>query len=202
MTIGKTLLSLESLESLFEAWKRKFNFIQGAVLEKNLDNCFLILLVCQFTKEVEQDQSLPFLDIKINRNQDGTLSTSVFRKPTYSGLYLNWRSYVSKQYKLGLVRCLLHRAWSICSSSELFESEVSFIRSILRANGYPLNFLNSCIIKFKKMKYNEFKKMKYNDIVPDSGVQFGPKRKDVYINLPFKGEQSHNAHNLLALKPY
>ena len=136
----------------------------------------------KFTKEVEQDQSLPFLDIKINQNQDGTLTTSVFRKPTYSGLYLNWRSYVPKQYKLGLVRCLLHRAWSICSSSELFESEVSFIRSILRANGYPLNFLNSCIIKFKKMKHN--------DIVPDSGVQFGPKLKDVYINLPFKGEQS------------
>ena len=32
--------------------------------------------------------------------------------------------------------------------------------------------------------------MKHNDIVPDSGVQFGPKLKDVYINLPFKGEQS------------
>ena len=108
-------------------------------------------------------------------NRQDTFKFRKFRKFVGAFMYLNIN-------KLGLVRCLLHRAWSICSSSELFESEVSFIRNILRANGYPLNFLNSCIIKFKKMKYN--------DIVPDSGVQFGPKLKDVYINLPFKGEQS------------
>ena len=31
----------------------------------------------KFTKEVEQDQSLPFLDIQIKRNEDGTLNISV-----------------------------------------------------------------------------------------------------------------------------
>ena len=38
----------------------------------------------------------------------------------------------------------------ICSSSALFDVEVSFIRDILRANGYSLNFLSSHIHKFKK----------------------------------------------------
>ena len=40
--------------------------------------------------------------------------------------------------------------------------------------------------------------MKYNDIVPDSGVQFGPKLKDVYINLKFKGEQSRKIKKQLS----
>ena len=71
----------------------------------------------RFTKEVEQDQSLPFLDIKIKRCEDDTLATTVFHKPTFSGLYLQWLSYVPKQYKISLIRCLLHRAWMICSSS-------------------------------------------------------------------------------------
>ena len=121
----------------------------------------------RFTKEVEQDQFLPFLDIKIKRCEDGTLATTVFRKPTFSGLYLQWLSYVPKQYKISLIRCLLHRAWMICSSSALFDVEVSFIRDILRANGYPLNFLNSHIHKFKKIKF------RITDVDPD--VQFGPK---------------------------
>ena len=66
----------------------------------------------------------------------------------------------------------------ICSSSSLFDVEVTFIKDILRANGYPLNFLNSHIYKFKKMKYSVVNG--YTDL------QFGPKPKDVFINLPFK----------------
>ena len=50
----------------------------------------------------------------------------------------------------------------------------------LSANGYPLNFLNSCIHKFLKSKYST----KVKD------VNFGPKLKDVYLSLPYKGKQS------------
>ena len=38
--------------------------------------------------EEEQNNILPFLDIKITRKDDGILSTSVFHKSTYSGIYL------------------------------------------------------------------------------------------------------------------
>ena len=76
--------------------------------------------------------------IYITHNDDGTLSTSKYRKPTFSGLYLKWNSYVPKQFKTGLVNCLLNRAWKICSNSDLFHQE---IKSTLAANGYPSNFL-------------------------------------------------------------
>lgn len=38
----------------------------------------------QFTTEVESDGSIPFLDLKITRNDNGTLSFEVYRKPTDS----------------------------------------------------------------------------------------------------------------------
>ena len=59
-----------------------------------------------FTHEEETNDSLPFLDVL------------VYHKPTFSGLYLpvRWDSFVPKQYKRGLVHCLIHRAWKICSS--------------------------------------------------------------------------------------
>ena len=53
-----------------------------------------------------------------------------------------------------------------------------FIRNILSANGYPLNFVNSCITKFKtKMEEEHYPK-------------FGPNKKEINIKLPYKGNQS------------
>ena len=100
----------------------------------------------------ELDNSLQFLDIYITHNDDGTLSTSIYRKPTFSGLYPKWNSYVPKQFKTGLINCLLNRAWKKCSNFDLFHQEIKFFKSTLAANGYLSNFLNSCINRFLKAK--------------------------------------------------
>ena len=55
----------------------------------------------KFTFEKEKDNKLPFLDILINNNQSD-LQTSVFHKKTYTGLLLNYFSFVPNSYKLGL----------------------------------------------------------------------------------------------------
>lgn len=46
----------------------------------------------KFTHEVE-DLSLPFLDLLVNRTDEGFLSTRVYRKPTYTDLLLNFDSH-------------------------------------------------------------------------------------------------------------
>ena len=104
----------------------------------------------------------------------------MYRKPTFSGLYLKWTSFVPKQFKINLVNCLLNRAWRICSSSELFQTEVSFIKDILAANGYPYTFLNSLIHKFNHRKL----------IGSAKEDKFGPHPKNAFLHLPYKGNQS------------
>ena len=60
-----------------------------------------------FTRETEQNNNISFLDISITRQFDNTLATSVYHKPTFTGPYLEWDSFVPKAYKRGLVTCLV-----------------------------------------------------------------------------------------------
>ena len=46
----------------------------------------------KFTSEIEMNNSLSFLDIKIVR-QNNKFTTSVYRKPTFSGVFTNFREF-------------------------------------------------------------------------------------------------------------
>ena len=47
----------------------------------------------QFTFEREQGHVIPFLDVMILHNDDGSLSTKVYRKPTHTDQYLQFSSH-------------------------------------------------------------------------------------------------------------
>ena len=59
-----------------------------------------------FTSESEQDNAFPFLDAYVSRDQC-CFTTSVYRKPTFSGVYTNYDSYIPMIYKTGLVSTML-----------------------------------------------------------------------------------------------
>ena len=42
-----------------------------------------------FTREFQSNGCLPFLDVLVSRNEEGRATTAVYRKPTWTGLYLN-----------------------------------------------------------------------------------------------------------------
>ena len=134
----------------------------------------------KFTKEDESANNLAFLDVLITRDTDGTLFTSVYRKPTFSGLYMKYDSFIPLQFKKCLVFGLLMRAWRICSSQPNFYNDVGKIRQLLLANGFPLRFINLIIKRFMKQKYHSTK----------TDPVYGPERKPVFISLPFCGNNS------------
>jgi hypothetical protein len=132
----------------------------------------------KFTMEQEENHKLPFLDILITRHSDGTITTSVYHKPTFTGLYLRWDSYVPKQHKRGLLKCLLHRAWHICSSIKDFYVEADHIRDVLITNGYPQNFIQKITEIFVASKLNSETKESV----------YGPEKKTLFLNLPYCGD--------------
>ena len=76
---------------------------------------FCLYLNCQhpnikFTSEIEDNNSIFFLDIKIKRDNIRFL-TSVYQKPTFSGVFTNFDSYIPLSYKSGLISSLLYRAF-------------------------------------------------------------------------------------------
>jgi hypothetical protein len=64
-------------------------------------------------KREENNDQLLFLDINVIRTRK-KYKTTLYRKKTFIGVYLNLTSLTSRKYKIGLIQCLLDRIWSIC----------------------------------------------------------------------------------------
>ncbi|KAI4484083.1 hypothetical protein M0804_007539 [Polistes exclamans] len=67
----------------------------------------------QFTMEVENNGTLPFLDMNIIRNEDGSIVTNWYVKPTSSGRCINYNSNHPMSQKIGVVKGLLYRALTL-----------------------------------------------------------------------------------------
>ena len=134
----------------------------------------------KFTVEPEHDDSLSFLDVLIKRLTDGSISTSIYRKDTFSGLYMKYNSFVPPQFKCSLVYGLLNRCWRICSSYELFKQEYEFVKQLLICNGFPVQFINRQFKNFMSKKVNR------ELLLPS----FGPEKRQVFLFLPYCGINS------------
>jgi len=51
-----------------------------------------------FSKELEADGQLTYLDVLLTKNKNG-IETTIYRKNTHAGLYNKWESLSPKQYK-------------------------------------------------------------------------------------------------------
>ena len=80
--------------------------------------------IITFTSEIENENSISFLDIKIRRDNN-TFTNSVYYKPTFSGVCTNFGSFIPKSYKFNLLFTLLHVALTVCSNFVKF-----FIRKL------------------------------------------------------------------------
>ena len=98
----------------------------------------------QFTVEIEYNGCLPFLDILITRDSNGSLSTAVYRKQTHTNQYLQFSSHHPFSHKLSVGRSLFSRAYMHSSSLVQQVEEESIIFQALLKNGYPSNFIKRC----------------------------------------------------------
>ena len=96
----------------------------------------------KFTVEKEQNNSLNFLDVLVEKEGTGFL-TSNYRKPTFTGQYIRSNSFSSKMRKISSITTLLHRALMICSKAKL-GSELDKIKQLLIENGYSTDVLVRC----------------------------------------------------------
>ena len=158
---------------------------------------------------------LPFLDVKvsiINRRFD----LSVYRKPTFTGLFLNFDSNAPKMYKIGLVKCMLNRAYDICSNWTNFHVEIQKICNYLLENGYPQRFLDSIVKRFieSKMVRKVREKLEMNNCIIMTLPYFGYesenlkrrlmklfKEKDLNLVILFKTFKVSNYFRLKDLTP-
>ena len=80
-----------------------------------------------FTSEIEENNSLAFLDVLVTREEK--CCTSLYRKPTFNGLYFNFESFMPISYKKGLIYTILHQAFFLCCDWNKFHSKVFFLKN-------------------------------------------------------------------------
>ena len=100
-----------------------------------------------FTTEREKQNRMSFLDIAITR-EDKTFTTCVYRKPTFSGVYTHFDSFLPSTYKVGTVYTLVYRCFWICSSWSKLHNELFYLKETFLKNGCPEDFINKCFKKF------------------------------------------------------
>ena len=76
--------------------------------------------------EKETNKFLPFLDVLV-KNEGWTFTTLVYRKKTSIGFFTQYSSFTPFSYKIGLINCLIHRAFKISSSYLTFHDEFNKI---------------------------------------------------------------------------
>ena len=139
----------------------------------------------KFTIEHENNKKLPFLDTQVYR-KDLTYHTTIFRKKTFTGVYLNWTSLTARRYKLSLIYCLLDRIWRVCSETNERDNEINKLKTILKKNEYPDHIIDQEINRFLKNRLEISKDIPaavMEEHPPDPPpIETKPKR---YIVLPY-----------------
>ena len=138
-----------------------------------------------FIIEEEDKGQLPFLDVLVERC-DSSFFTSIYRKATFTGLYLDWHSFAPKSRKLNLIRCLSYRVLNICSDCKI-ENELKAIKDIFIDNGYSEDVID---IKHTVTKFKNTNKV------------FGPPKCPVYFRLPWVGSVSQSFADKIASSVY
>ena len=138
----------------------------------------------EFTSEVESDDKLPFLDVLVKHEGSG-FTTSVYRKPTFTGLTTKFTSFIPDQYKRNLVSTLTTRAFYICSNYLNIHKEFSFLKRMLFSNGFSVNFVDTYLGK------------QLRNLIQPKSPRSTASKAVVYFSIPYMGKRSFNFKNNL-----
>lgn len=101
----------------------------------------------QFTMEKEQSGKLPFLDVLMNRKNNGNLGHTVYRKMTDTDLHRESNHHPGQ--KRTVLKTLVKLAERICEPDNV-KDELKHLGSALQANGYSAKEVRRALHPNKK----------------------------------------------------
>ena len=95
----------------------------------------------QFTREIEENGSIAFLDVFLTRQTNGKLNTKVYRKPSNTNITIKPHSCQHPLTAISNFKSELCRAHRLCSTKEDLDKEIKFIINMFQDNGHNRNKL-------------------------------------------------------------
>ena len=134
-----------------------FDFNQRDISQNFMHILIHVILVCLLHLNKKKNGKLLFLDVEVSRQQ-GKFVTTVYRKPTFTGAYSHFDSFLPTVYKFlptvykflpavykfGMIYTLAYRCFKICSDRTKFHEELNFLKPVFSKNKYPLSFIGKC----------------------------------------------------------
>ena len=118
--------------------------IESDKIETKLDEINSLHPSLKFTIEREENGSIAFLDMSIQRT-NGILVSKWYTKPTDTGLTMNYHAIAPKRYKRSVVSGFIYRVYRACSDWKSFHESLIKAKRILRDNQYPADFYDPII---------------------------------------------------------
>ncbi|UYV61019.1 hypothetical protein LAZ67_1003130, partial [Cordylochernes scorpioides] len=92
-------------------WGRYIDDVFAVIQKEKLNEIIVKLnnleIGIEFTVETEKEGFIPFLDVGLSRKEDGSIITSVHRKPTDYGIHLNFNSNNPILHKRQVIKSLV-----------------------------------------------------------------------------------------------
>ena len=131
-----------------------------------------------FTIEKGHDNKLAFLDV-LAEYRNSKFHFSIYRKPTFTGLALNFYSYCPIKFKINAIKTLILRAYHLSYSYDLFPAEIN-LKKKFSNNGYSVKLFETLTGRFlNSVKCGNEAQIA---IVPENTM---------CISLPYLGQISH-----------
>ena len=131
----------------------------------------------KFTCDIENNNSLPFLDVNVVR-LGNSFATEIYRKPTFTGLGTSFFSFDPFIYKINAIKTLIHRAYHITSTFTGFHKEILFLENFFSNNGFPKSIFYKNVKSFLNKLYSNNPQP---IIVP---------KQQIYASIPYIGYAS------------
>ena len=127
-----------------------FTYIKESQIDKVKEKLNAFHPSIKFTCEKEEKRAIPFLDVLVQRSDIG-VTTDIYRKKTDTNIYINWNSFSPQVWKIGTLKGLLKRAYTICSDDNKIKNEIDHLRKVfIRINQYPKKVVESVIKNVKE----------------------------------------------------
>ena len=148
-------LAIPSSPTLIKWWFRHGDDIHSATrknqvnkLQEHLNSIDPHII---FTTEHPGTDGLPFLDTLTKPTPTSTEST-IYRKPTTTDRYLDYKSNHPISGKLSVIHTLIHRAIQVCSTPEFLTKEMDHFHKVLQDNHYPTQLFQEGKLQWKANK--------------------------------------------------
>jgi hypothetical protein len=140
----KPTIWLRYIDDIFCIWPHSTQELEKFI--SHLNSCHKTI---KFTAESSQS-SVNFLDVTVNKNQQGVITTTLYTKPTDSHNYLRYESAHPRHCKEHIPYSQFLRIRRICSNIDDFDIHSSNILLHFIRRGYPPDILIEALIKARR----------------------------------------------------